>query len=368
MISFWIATALVSVAAVAVVLWRARRGPAEAGAAPEAEVYRRHLEELSALKARGLLDEAGFADARAEAGRRLLRAAGGAATVETAPRPIRDRRVVFAAAAASALGAMAIYAVLGDPGYVDQPFAARLDQWTRQAQADPASLPPEQLAKVLERRAEGRETDPRFWFLLGEVRAQAGDAIGAAQAYETALRADPNRAEAWVGLGQALVQLGEGRVEGQAVDAFRRALALDPGSTVARYFLGRGEIDAGRRAEGVALWRSLLAELPPSDTRRAALEADIARAEAGPSQAEAVASADPREQRQMIVAMVQTLADRLEANPDDPQGWARLVRSYKVLNDGEGVEYALTRARALFRDRPADLALVEAAARDEAPR
>ena len=55
------------------------------------------------------------------------------------------------------------------------------------------------------------------------------------------------------------------------------------------------------------------------------------------------------------------LAARLAAHPDDPAGWARLVRSYGVLGQTTQRDAALGRARVLFKDRPADLAVVESA-------
>ena len=61
--------------------------------------------------------------------------------------------------------------------------------------------------------------------------------------------------------------------------------------------------------------------------------------------------------------MVASLQAKLDANPDDPAGWARLVRSYKVLGDKAAEAKALTRARALFAKRPADLGPIETEAK-----
>jgi cytochrome c-type biogenesis protein CcmH len=62
----------------------------------------------------------------------------------------------------------------------------------------------------------------------------------------------------------------------------------------------------------------------------------------------------------MVNGMVARLAAQLNAQPDDPAGWARLVRSYGVLGDKARQAAALERARALFKDRPADLQKVQA--------
>ncbi len=65
----------------------------------------------------------------------------------------------------------------------------------------------------------------------------------------------------------------------------------------------------------------------------------------------------------MIEGMVASLAARLEADGTDAAGWARLVRSYMVLERPEDARAALANARiALAGDREG-LATVEATAR-----
>lgn len=46
-----------------------------------------------------------------------------------------------------------------------------------------------------------------------------------------------------------------------------------------------------------------------------------------------------------IRAMVEGLAARLEAEPDDPEGWVRLARAYDVLGETEKRDAALARAK-----------------------
>jgi cytochrome c-type biogenesis protein CcmH len=50
--------------------------------------------------------------------------------------------------------------------------------------------------------------------------------------------------------------------------------------------------------------------------------------------------------------MVDGLAARLAANPDDPDGWVRLVRAYAVLGEAEKRDAALAKARVLYKDKP----------------
>ena len=62
------------------------------------------------------------------------------------------------------------------------------------------------------------------------------------------------------------------------------------------------------------------------------------------------------------MAMVAQLANRLEANPDDLNGWLMLIRAYSVLGDKEKAGAAIAKARAFFvNDAQAQAALSQAA-------
>ena len=64
----------------------------------------------------------------------------------------------------------------------------------------------------------------------------------------------------------------------------------------------------------------------------------------------AAADMSPEERMEMIRSMVEGLAARLEENPDDPEGWRRLARSYTVLGEPEKATDALRRAVELVPD------------------
>ena len=70
---------------------------------------------------------------------------------------------------------------------------------------------------------------------------------------------------------------------------------------------------------------------------------------AGPSaeDVQAAQSMTPEQQQEMIRGMVEGLAKRLEANPNDLEGWKRLGQSYFVLNEPVRARDAYARAVAL---------------------
>lgn len=82
-----------------------------------------------------------------------------------------------------------------------------------------------------------------------------------------------------------------------------------------------------------------------------------------PSEETALAQLDAAEQAERIDAMVAGLAQRLEENPANPEGWVMLGRSYQVLERFPEASRAFARAHELIGDEPwllADYAEAEA--------
>lgn len=349
MIGFWFAAGLLAAAAAVLILHRAKAAAVATPQDPTVAVYRRQLAEIDDLAARGVLAEPERKSAYAEAGRRLLAAADKGARTWTAAPPRQG--VLLAAAALGPLLALALYLVVGAPGFPDQPIAARIAAWRA---AGPETLQPDQMAAVLRGMVAERPKDPQALQYLAMAEAASGDPASAARALRRAIELEPGRAVLWESLGEALVMQAGGEVSTAAESAFKEALRRDPKAVTARVFLAKRQVDSGDKALGLAQWRAVLAELPAADPRREALARIIAEAEGAPAASD---------QQAMIRGMVESLAARLEQSPDDPQGWVRLVRSYAVLGDAVARDRSLASAKARYRDRPEILkALDEAAA------
>jgi cytochrome c-type biogenesis protein CcmH len=268
--------------------------------------------------------------------------------------------LILAGIAIAILAALGLYIAVGSPGFRDQPYRARLAQWTN---GDPRQLKPPEMAAVLKGLAAQHPDDPEAWEYLARAYMAAGDPVASLEPLRRAIKLSPGQADLHAMLGEALAgSTDDGSMPPQAITEFRRALALEPTNLASQFFLARAQVQSGDVAGGVAVWRALQAQLPPGDPRRAMVENEIAKASGVPAGGEAIASASAPEQAVFIQGMVKRLAARLETTPDDPDGWARLVRAYKVLGDKDGQAKALARARVLFAKRPADLAKVEAEA------
>lgn len=355
MIVFWVAAGVLSAAAAGLILSRAAAAASGAEVSdPTPVLYRRQLAEIDELADRGLMGEAERKSAHAEAARRLLAATDAPKRPWTAE-PKARRWVLVAVIAAPAL-ALVIYLQLGSPGLPDQPFAARMQHWLS---GNPADLTVPELAAVLQKKVAERPNDPEGYRYLALAEGAQQDMPEAVRALRRGLRIAPDRADLWEMLGEALTAESEGKPTDDAKAAFQRALALDPKSVSARFNLARFRVESGDVAGGLADWKTLAAGLPANDPRRAAIEQAIADQTGRPPAPPALAPG----QVPNINAMVEGLAARLKTNPDDPDGWVRLVRAYSVLGETDKRDAALKTARARYANRPDILQALDAASK-----
>ena len=194
------------------------------------------------------------------------------------------------------------------------------------------------LVPYLIQRVRQNPSDVRAWRYLAQAYMSANDARDAAKALakEIALtgKGDPVLDAAY---GEALVLENGGTVPAQAEEAFNDALKIDPRSAPARFYLGLAKASRNDRPGALALWQSLLADIPTDAPLHQMLVDRIAMLTSqGPGGAP-----NPR-------AMVDMLAARLKADPNDALGWVRLMKAYTVLGETEKAKQALADARKAF--------------------
>lgn len=94
--------------------------------------------------------------------------------------------------------------------------------------------------------------------IIADGFARRGQYADAAGILRSALARNPRDAEAWLALGNALVEHADGALTEPALLAYRRAAELDPGGTGPGYFLGLALIRQGRLGEAREVWRETL--------------------------------------------------------------------------------------------------------------
>ena len=269
------------------------------------------------------------------------------------------------------------------------------DGETRVAEAHGSAKPDqpvgsvEEKIKQLELKLMREPNDPAGWRMLGWSHFEMGDLMRSAAAYRRAAEIEPDNAENWSSLGEAL-QTASTDVSPEAAAAFERALKLDPTDPRARYFKAVQKDLQGQHGPAVADWIALLRDTPSgapweADLRRTILQVaekhdiDVSgRMPAGPQasaataaipgptpeQLAAASSIPPGQQSEMVKGMVDRLANRLKRDPKDADGWMRLMRARMVLGDTEGARQAHQSGLAAFRQDSSTKAKLDRAARE----
>lgn len=394
--TFWLATGALSALAIALLLWPLLRRPAEITPrqAYDLNVYRDQLAEIAREADEGRLGAEQAAAARAEIEHRLLATAEAGAETEAEtgtdapggaaePRAI-DRAVTWSLAVvlcfAIPLAAIGLYLALGNPGLPSMPFAERPALETPAQRAGGPDM--EALTAGLEARLAEDPDNRDGWLLLGRSYAQLEQFDAAAEAYRRAIVLGFDDAEVQSALGEMLTVQSGGTIGPEARNAFAAALTQDPRNPRARYYAGLALAQDGRSQEAIDLWLGLLrqstAEAPwrpvvVQQIQEAAASLGIATPElpaapdlaapdlvapdpVGPDAAdvEAAGQMSTEDRAAFIRSMVARLAERLEAEPGDFQGWLRLARAYGVLGEAAQARDALSRAEAAIRELPED--------------
>ncbi|MEO1330054.1 MAG: c-type cytochrome biogenesis protein CcmI [Pseudomonadota bacterium] len=412
---FWILALGLTAAAAALAtmpLWRDRDN-APARAAHDVAVFKSQLREIDRDLARGALSEAEAEGARREISKRLLAADSEASKTEeigVAPEGAA-RAALIGLAAPLLVGAAVVYLLLGSPGLDDAPlakrsFQAELEAGVAEARRDLPPTPPnlgapapsiagqsvEELVPRLEQAVARNPNDPRGHELLGRLYSQQeryaeawrsiGRAIELVGPSEAAIEMLPIQ-------GEAMVLAAGGVVSPEAEAVFQRA----PRAERSRYFLALALVQRGSTEAGLQQWSRLARETENPTLRRSlnqqiaalAAEAGLARggveggqspdrspnAEArGPTadDVEAASELNEGERREMIGGMLDRLEARLAENPDDLDGWLRLIRSRRTFGQDARAAEALAQAKGLFAENPEAIALLNRAGSEPVPR
>ncbi|MFS8038843.1 c-type cytochrome biogenesis protein CcmI [Xanthobacter sp. AM11] len=379
------AFALMTALAALAVLWPLSRARSvRAARDADLAVYRDQLEEIARDAKSGRLPRAEAEAARVEVARRMIAAdaarEGEDGSAANPARTVRRRRMAALAGLVLVPAcAVALYGVLGTPALPGAPLATRL------------SAPPDRgdvaiLVRRVEEHLARNPDDGQGYEILAPVYLRIGRPQDAARAYGQAIRILGATADRLSARGEALMIAADGLVTADAARAFAAALELDPDEPRARFFLGLAAEQDGRPADAARIWGELAARSPANAPWRPMLAAALARVGGqmpaapapalppqsgatpanpapGPGAADvaAAASLSAEERNAMVRGMVTRLAERLQAQPDDLDGWLRLVRAYDVLGEKDKAQEALKTARGVFKDNAEALGRLDAA-------
>ncbi|WP_455657175.1 c-type cytochrome biogenesis protein CcmI [Rhizobium ruizarguesonis] len=364
---FWILVAALTAALAVILLYPLLRGAKAADniRAGETAVYRDQLRELDRDLDGGLItpEEADYA--RAEIGRRLI-AVSADEPAET-PKPARHHRFTeaFVLLLLPVLG-LCLYLTTGRPDLPSQPLEARLE--------NPGNDVAVLITKA-ERHLAEKPDDGKGWDVLAPIYFRTMRVNDAQVAYRNAIRLlgpSPVRLD---GLAETLMAVSDGVVTEEARKVLEQSLTLEPDNPRARFYIALSMEQAGRPDEARQAFEALAKQSPadapwlplvnqhiamnggaPAGAGSAAPGAGSAAPGTNPSAPgnptqQDVAAAETMnagDRQQMIRGMVESLDAKLSEDPNNFEGWMRLVRSYAVLNDKDRAAGALKRGLAAF--------------------
>jgi cytochrome c-type biogenesis protein CcmH len=113
--------------------------------------------------------------------------------------------------------------------------------------------------------------------IVADAFARRGQYADAATILRGAIADNPRDGEAWLALGNALVEHAGGALTEPALLAYRRAAEFDPHGIGPGYFLGLALIRQGRLEDASALWRATLRSAAPDAAGREVLALRLGR-------------------------------------------------------------------------------------------
>ncbi|MEZ1323375.1 c-type cytochrome biogenesis protein CcmI [Pseudomonas fluorescens] len=268
MIDFWLAAGLLLLVALSFLLipvLRERRAQREEDrTALNVALYQERVAELQAQQAEGVLDAAQMDSGRAEAARELLADTEGVA----APRisKLGKPLPLLAAVLVPVLG-LGLYMHFG---------AADKVELTREFAQAPQSM--EEMTQRLERAVAAQPDSAEGLYFLGRTYMAQERPADAAKMFERAANLAGRQPELLGQWAQAQY-FADGKKWSTKIQALTdEALKADPKEVTSLGLLGIAAFEGERYQEAIDYWNRLLAQLPPEDSSRAALQGGIKRA------------------------------------------------------------------------------------------
>ena len=319
-----------------------------------AAIHRDQLQALEADLARGVISQQDFDASRDELQLRLL---DDTESFDANPQAKGSsfwtaQRTATLVGLSLPLLALGLYWQLGTPQAIDMKPASQVnDQQVRQ------------MIDTLAAKLKANPVDQKGWAMLARSYKVLNRFDEAAMAFDKAGSVVTSNPDLLVDHAELLAMMADNKLEGRPAQMIDAALHLNPEHPMGLMLSGIAAFQLNNFKAAVTQWEKLLALMPPESADAEQLRNNIAeaRSKAGlpvaesnklpPVPAGAAAGMTPEK----INEMVNRLAERLKANPDDLPGWARLARAYKVQGRLDEAAQAYAKTGKLL-DSDADLA------------
>lgn len=357
--TFWILTALLSAIAMGFVCYPllSRNVSVRSETDSEQTLYKARLLEIDKDFELGRLDEASAEAARTEEARRLIKS-----TENTKPLNVSstNKILVVVAALFLPLFSLPFYLSVGSPQEAMPPVVAE------NVNGEPSI---EELLAVAEKRLSTNPDDSNGWKVVAPVYMRMGRFDDAINAYENVLRVEGDSPEFLLKLADAHIEKNQGQVNDKAQNLVSRVLAIDEENAIAKFYTGIIALQSDKPDETLLIWQAMLDEAKGDEEWVPIIQGRIAELKSlentpllpavDEATLEAAEGMSAEDRLEMIGQMVSNLSEKLQENPNDKQGWQRLIRSYMVLNRKEDAQTALVNARKQFADDTSFIQVLE---------
>lgn len=337
-------------------------------ASSDIEIYKNQLAELDSDLKRGLIDEESAGEARLELSRNILAAEKQIRkNASSRYRSPTLKIVIIIAVLCVPVITIGVYSLLGQPGLESHPFNDLMLK-------NPQELTPEEKLVRTEALFARNPNDGRLADELATGYLVQGRFQDAVNTYVSALRLNGEAAPRLVGYGMALTGFNGGTINEDAQKSFEKAAKLAPDDFYPRLFIAEALRQAGKTDEAIASLKEYLVHAPKDNVGRPRVEAMIKELQNAKDKMQV---SPPKEVENNgglkadgetfisgdndiegdITAMVKQLAARLEQQPDDLEGWKKLIHSWLVLKETKKALSALKEGQSkLSQDKAKELA------------
>ena len=341
----WIVLLILVVVAVMVVLWPLG-GSVATPADPDIDFFYTQTARIDRDVQRQLLRPEEAEETRLMAARLLLQTKSPELSSNDTASASLARRKWIALACVVLIPAIAfgLYAELGDAR-----FGA--DGSPQVVQPNAASQNP--LVAAVEKIEAHLKTSPddgKGYEVLVAAYNRLGRREDAVHAAQKAMELLGETAERQAVLAETLIFAADGHVTDAARQAVARAVELKPDLPVAVYYQAFVAEQDGAPDKARDLLSNLLKNAPSDAPWRLSVERYLDKLQ---NTGQTAASGDiPDSALPMVKTMVAGLAEKLKHNPDDLEGWLRLIRSYSVRHQTDEARQALKQAQVQFGAQP----------------
>lgn len=275
---FWVYAALLTAAALAILVTPLLRGRASAAAPASREasnltVFRDQLAELDADLAAGTIGREQWEAARADLQRGLLEDTGVAAAAPA--RATHSKAAAIAVMVAVPLVSVAVYMVLGSPQGLNPSKASA----TQGAPHELSQAQIEAMVASLAQRLEANPDDVEGWVMLARTYGALGRFNEAAGAYAKAEARFPQNAQLLADYADSLAMAQGQTLQGKPEALIQRALQADGNNLKALALAGSAEFEKQNFAKAAEYWKRILPLLPPDSEMGNSVRASIKDAE-----------------------------------------------------------------------------------------